>query len=235
MRDEITFDSISTGVGASPGELRSTLPPGSGPGFRAEGLNERLKAVRLMVFDVDGTLTDGRITYFEVPPGTAIGAPCGATSEVFHGTIANGRGALEAKSFHVTDGLAIKIAGILGYRVALVTGRKSPIVEARAAELGITLLRQGVWDKAAEMRSLLIETGFTKSQCLFMGDDIIDLPGMGECGVSVAPADAEAEVAAAVDWITRRPGGRGAAREVITGVLDAQGRSLKEAFGGRGR
>lgn len=192
----------------------ATLPQGSGPGFRVAGLLERLKAISLIVFDVDGTLTDGRITYLEVPFSAE-----GRTSE--------------AKAFHVTDGLAMKIAGILGYRVALVTGRKSSIVEVRAAELGITLVRQGVWDKASEMRSLLSETGLSREQALFMGDDIIDLPGMRESGISAAPADAEAEVAAAVDWITVRPGGRGAVREVITGILAAQERSLGEAFGGR--
>lgn len=193
---------------------RSTLPPGSGPGHRVDGLQERLEAIKLFIFDVDGTLTDGRITYVE-------------------SASPRGEATCEAKAFHVTDGLAMKIAGMLGYRVAIVTGRRSPIVEARAAELGITLVRQRVWDKAAEVVSLLAETGFSKEQALFMGDDIIDLPGMGEAGVSAAPADAEAEVAAKVDWITRRPGGRGAAREVVTGVLAAQGRSLEEAFGRR--
>lgn len=165
---------------------------------------EILKPVKCLIFDVDGTLTDGRLNYTE-------------------------RGE-EFKSFWVNDGLAMKIATRMGYHLAMVTGRTTDIVRRRAEDVGITIIRQGIWDKGVEVRSIAEELGLDQTEVLFMGDDIIDIPGFMAAGVGVAVANAAREVLAVADVITRAPGGQGAVREIIELVLLSQGRSLMDAF-----
>jgi 3-deoxy-D-manno-octulosonate 8-phosphate phosphatase (KDO 8-P phosphatase) len=159
---------------------------------------ERCAAVRMLVLDVDGVLTDGRITY------TADGT--------------------EIKSFHVRDGSGLVYWQRLGGRVAIVSGRSSPSVDVRAAELGITLVRQGAADKRAVFAALLESTGLRPAEVCVVGDDVPDLPLLGSCGLAVAVADACPEARAAAHYVTHAPGGRGAVREVVELILRAQGR-----------
>jgi 3-deoxy-D-manno-octulosonate 8-phosphate phosphatase (KDO 8-P phosphatase) len=167
-------------------------------------LLEAFKKIKLFIFDVDGTLTDGNLYFAE-----------------------NGG---EIKAFGVTDGLAMKVAGRLGYKVAIVTGRESEMVERRTKELSLAACRQKVWNKKESCLDVMKELGSKPEETLFMGDDIIDIPGMRACAVGVAVLNSSPEVLAEADYITEKPGGKGAAREVITLVLESQGRSLMEAF-----
>jgi 3-deoxy-D-manno-octulosonate 8-phosphate phosphatase (KDO 8-P phosphatase) len=156
-----------------------------------------MERIRLLAFDVDGVLTDGRI----------IVGPDGG----------------EWKRFHVRDGLGIVAALRAGLFVVFVSGRKSRAVAARARELRITANRPGIRDKAAEMRDLRDRLGVEKGETLFLGDDVVDLPAYSESGVAVAVGDAHPRVKAAAAAVCATHGGAGAAREVIEAVLLARG------------
>ena len=158
----------------------------------------RAAAVELLVLDVDGVLTDGRITY------TADG--------------------VEVKSFHVRDGSGLVVWRKLGKRTAIVSGRASQAVDMRAAELGISPVVQGAPDKGAALRQVLADTGLRPEQACGVGDDLPDLPVLRACGLAVAVADACPEARAAAHYVTRAAGGRGAVREVVEFILRAQGR-----------
>jgi 3-deoxy-D-manno-octulosonate 8-phosphate phosphatase (KDO 8-P phosphatase) len=158
----------------------------------------RAARLRLVCFDVDGTLTDGRLLYD-----------------------ADG---VESKAFHVQDGLGLKLLQSQGIAVALVTARQSPIVARRGAELGLAHVLQGCRDKRAALFELCAGLGLAPAQAGFMGDDLPDLPAMLECGLAAAPRDATPPVLARAHWRSERRGGRGAAREFCDFVLAAQGR-----------
>lgn len=160
------------------------------------GLLARAARIELLVLDVDGVLTDGRIVL----------TPDGA----------------ELNSFHVRDGSAIVAWRTLGRRVAIVSGRSSPAAAMRAAELGIDPVRQGVTDKRAALNGILRATGKTAEQTCMIGDDLPDLPIMCAVGLPIAVADACAEVRAAAACATIAGGGNGAVREAIEWLLRAQ-------------
>ena len=166
-----------------------TLDPGS--------LAERLAAIRLLVTDVDGVLTDGVIAVDD-------------------------RG-VETKHFSVKDGSAISLWRKSGRKVAILSGRRAECVDRRAAELGIHPVVQGSAEKGADFLAILGELRETVESTLYMGDDWADLPAIVEAGVSACPSDAAAEVRKAVDVVTQAPGGRGAVREVIERVLKERG------------
>ena len=157
----------------------------------------RAANIRLAVFDVDGTLTDGRLWYAE-----------------------NGH---EAKVFHVHDGLGLKRLQANGIEVALITARISHPVALRAEELGIAHVYQGQGDKRACLSELLDALHLTPEQAAFTGDDLPDLPPMRIAGLAVAVANAHPWVADAAHWQTAKSGGMGAAREVCDLILHAQG------------
>lgn len=159
----------------------------------------RAARVRLAAFDVDGTLTDGRLYFSD-----------------------DGR---ELKSFDVHDGQGLKLLAGIGIEIALITARTSPLVVRRAADLGIRHLIQGCHDKGAALSALCASLRIETGSAAFMGDDLPDLAAMAVAGFSVAPANAHAWVAQRVDWQTRAAGGFGAAREFCDFVIDAQGRS----------
>ncbi len=158
---------------------------------------EAAKKIKLIAFDVDGVLTDGKISY-------------SSSGE-------------EIKSFNVRDGHAIKMAARAGLTVAVITGRESPIVQRRCQELGIELLYQGIKDKQLSLGDIMERTGFAASEITFMGDDIVDLPVMMLVGLGCSPSDAAEEVRERSDLVTRAPGGNGAARELVLIILQAQG------------
>jgi 3-deoxy-D-manno-octulosonate 8-phosphate phosphatase (KDO 8-P phosphatase) len=169
----------------------------------------RAAAVRLMAFDVDGTLTDG-------------GLHVGPSGEGF-------------KRFSVRDGLGLVLLREAGIRVALVTGRSSAIVEQRARELRIDTVLQGVGDKAAAMRDLCTQAGLEPTQAGFMGDDWPDLPAMLAVGFAAAVADAAPQVKHVAHWVATAPAGGGAVRELAEYLLRAQGRldAMLGRFDGR--
>jgi 3-deoxy-D-manno-octulosonate 8-phosphate phosphatase (KDO 8-P phosphatase) len=160
-------------------------------------LQQRCTAIDLLVLDVDGVLTAGGIVY----------ADDGA----------------ELKTFHVRDGSGLKVWRQAGKRAALVTGRTSPVVGVRAAELGLEPVVQGAADKLTAYRDILTQTASRPEQVAYVGDDLPDLPVLLHCGLAVAVADACAEVRAAAHYVTRAGGGRGVVREVVELILRCQG------------
>jgi 3-deoxy-D-manno-octulosonate 8-phosphate phosphatase (KDO 8-P phosphatase) len=162
----------------------------------------RAAKIRLAVFDVDGTLTDGRLWY--------------------------GEDGHETKVFHVHDGLGLKRLQAHGVQVAIITARISHPVALRAEELDIAHVYQGQSDKRACLNDLLDALQLTPEQAAFVGDDLPDLPPMGVVGLAVAVADAHPWVSERAHWCTQRGGGRGAAREVCDLILHAQGKSDAE-------
>ena len=160
-------------------------------------IDRRLARVQLLLLDVDGVLTDGGVTW-------------------------NNEG-IEQKTFNIRDGLGLRLWQRAGCRAGIVTGRSSRIVQVRAEELGIGIVRQGVEDKLAVAGSIVTECGLSWEQTAFIGDDLPDLPVVMRCGVGAAVADACPELVAAAHVVTRRVGGRGAVRELIERMLAARG------------
>lgn len=161
-------------------------------------LLERAAAVRLMIFDVDGILTDGSLHF-------------GADGELF-------------KSFNVLDGHGIKLLQQNGIATAIISARVSPIVLRRASDLAIEHLIQGAHDKRSAFAELSARTGIPASACGFIGDDWLDLPLLLQVGFAASVPNAHAEVRARVHFVTETSGGRGAAREVCDLLLRAQGK-----------
>jgi 3-deoxy-D-manno-octulosonate 8-phosphate phosphatase (KDO 8-P phosphatase) len=151
----------------------------------------------MLVLDVDGVLTDGSIIY--------------------------GDNGVEVKAFHVRDGSGLKLWHQAGKQSAIITGRTSPVVEVRAAELGVQRVIQGAANKLAAFEELLAQTGLRPEQVGCMGDDLPDLPLLLRAGLAVAVADACTEVRSAAHHVTRAAGGRGAVRQVIELILRCQG------------
>lgn len=163
----------------------------------AADLARKAAGIRLLLFDVDGVLTDGRI--------------------LLH---ADGS---ESKAFSIRDGTGIVWAQRAGLATGLLSARHSAATTARAAQLGIRIVRQQAGDKLQMYRELLEEEGVSDGEVAFMGDDVLDLPVLSRVGLSAAPADAAPDVLARVDWVSNRVGGDGAARELIELLLRAQG------------
>lgn len=153
--------------------------------------------IRLIISDVDGVWTDGRIIY------------AGERSEI--------------KEFNVRDGLAAKLAQRSGITVALLTSRRSQALERRARELGILELHQGAANKLEQAQRLAQKLGVTFSQLLYAGDDLPDLAPMTHAAISAAPSDAAPEVLAAATWKLTTRGGRGAFRELVERLLRERG------------
>ncbi|MDO4905774.1 MAG: HAD-IIIA family hydrolase [Lautropia sp.] len=154
------------------------------------------RQIRLLAMDVDGTLTDGRIWI-------------GSQGEI-------------AKSFSVRDGFGIKLLQKAGIQLAVITGRRSTIVEQRATELGIDHVFQGVVDKRATLKTLCEQLGIGLEETAFMGDDWPDLSAMQACALPVAPVDAVPEVLAAARWIATARAGEGALREFANFLLNSR-------------
>lgn len=161
-------------------------------------LTSRATRIKLLAFDIDGVLTDGRLYY-------------GDKGEVF-------------KVFNVHDGFGIKLAKLSGIEVAIISSRKSEMVTARAADLGITHVYQGVPNKRTLLAGLLEKVGFGWPGVAFMGDDLVDLPAMLRSGMAIAPANAHPQVKERAHYVTQAQGGEGAVREAIEYILSAQGK-----------
>ena len=163
----------------------------------------RARRVRLVAFDVDGVLTDGSIAYTDKGD--------------------------EIKSFNAHDGSAIKRLLANGIEVALITGRASPMVERRAAELGIRHLYAGAADKLDALNQLLDKLDLDAGACAYVGDDLPDLPVLKAVGLPISVPNGQPEVRAAAHHITERAGGAGAASDVCRLILTARARPEPEA------
>jgi 3-deoxy-D-manno-octulosonate 8-phosphate phosphatase (KDO 8-P phosphatase) len=160
-------------------------------------IDTRAAGIRLVLFDVDGVLTDGRVLVHA--DGT------------------------ESKSFAIRDGIALVWAQRYGIRVGFLSARLSATTPQRAAQLGVTLVYHGVTSKLATYERILSDLGLADAQVAYMGDDVVDIAVLGRVGLSAAPADAVAEVRSRVHYVTGAPGGGGAARELIERILRVQG------------
>jgi 3-deoxy-D-manno-octulosonate 8-phosphate phosphatase (KDO 8-P phosphatase) len=175
--------------------------------LKREGLDDALKRakdLKLMIFDVDGIMTDGTLYYSE-------------------------RGE-ELKAFNIQDGHGIKMLKQYAVEVALITARRSRAVELRAANLGIAHLYQGVEDKREAYAALLEQLGLASEQSGYMGDDLLDLPLITRCGFAATVAAAPEAVRKRAHYVARAGGGHGAVREVCEFILRAQG-MLERAIG----
>jgi 3-deoxy-D-manno-octulosonate 8-phosphate phosphatase (KDO 8-P phosphatase) len=161
-------------------------------------IDDKARQIKLLVFDVDGVLTDGRV--------------------LIHGD------GTESKLFGIRDGIAMVWAQRVGLKIAWLSARTSATTPHRAAQLGVTTVYQGVKSKAAAFNQILAAEGVSDTEVAFMGDDIVDLAVLARVGLSAAPADAVEEVRRRVDWISTSPGGQGAARELVELVLRTQNR-----------
>lgn len=159
-------------------------------------LAKKARAISLLVLDVDGILTDGRMIY--------------STDG-------------ELVAFHILDGHGMKLALRCGLSLAIISGRESVMVARRARELGVQEVHQRVLDKLPVFESLLLRKRLTAAQVACMGDDLLDLPLLRRAGLAITTPGAVDEVRAAAHYITRRPGGEGAVREAIEMLLKAQG------------
>ena len=161
-------------------------------------MDERLKKIKLLLLDVDGVMTDGRIIFDS-----------------------NG---VESKFFNVKDGHGIKMLQRAGIEVGIISGRESMVVANRAAELGIERVFQKALDKLSPYLKILADTGLADDEVAFIGDDLIDIPVLQRVGFAAAPADAVTEVFPFVHLVTKNSGGWGAVREISDLLLKAQGR-----------
>ncbi|HTH43739.1 MAG TPA: HAD family hydrolase [Oxalicibacterium sp.] len=157
----------------------------------------RAAQVRLMIFDVDGVLTDGSLHF-------------GPDGEVM-------------KTFNVLDGHGMKLLQAAGVVTAIISARKSPIVLRRAADLGIAHVMQGIHNKKEAFEELLRTTQVAPEHCGFVGDDVIDLPILTRVGFAASVPNGHSEVRSRVQYVTQAGGGRGAARELCDFILRAQG------------
>lgn len=165
----------------------------------ASDLLQRAARIRLVGFDVDGTLTDGRLLY--------------------------GTDGQEAKAFHVQDGMGLVLLREAGIELALVTARVSPVVEQRGRELRIAHVHTGERSKLACMQRIAAGMGIGMEQVAFMGDDLPDLATLRGVGLAIAPANAHPWILQAVHWVTPRRGGEGGARDACDLLLHAQHRT----------
>lgn len=159
---------------------------------------ERARRIRLMILDVDGVLTDGRLWY----------GPAGE----------------ELKAFHSFDGHGLKMLAESGVRCALLSGRRSAAVAKRAAELGIEQVLQGIDDKLASYREMLRAQNLRPEETGYMGDELVDLPVLTRCGFACAPREAPEAVRSRVHYVAAAPAGQGAVREVCEYLMRAQDR-----------
>jgi len=184
----------------------------------------RAKRIKLLLFDVDGVLTDGKLFIFPAPAGieqTTLDHPAKRGGQGGFGLVSETL--IEAKGFHAHDGTAISLARLGGIKTGLITKRVSETVALRARDLKLEHVHQGIQDKLTVFEEILNQEGLTADQAGFVGDDVIDLPVMRNCGFAVAVANARAEVKKDAHYVTPNAGGNGALRDAIEYVLKAQG------------
>ena len=166
-----------------------------------EDAEARARNIKVLVFDVDGVLTDGLITVIPKLDGSGV----------------------ETKGFHAHDGLGISLARLGGIRTGIITKRQSQTVAIRARDLHLEFVYQGQAHKTHAAQEIAAKAGITMDELCYVGDDIVDLPVMRICGLAIATANARPQVLNAAHWITPHPGGQGAGRDAVDFILTAQG------------
>jgi 3-deoxy-D-manno-octulosonate 8-phosphate phosphatase (KDO 8-P phosphatase) len=161
----------------------------------------RAKKIKLLLMDVDGVLTDGKLFYFQTREGVVE----------------------ETKGFDSKDGIALQLAHEAGIQTGFISGRRSAGVVERAKILKVTFVYQEIWRKTPAYEEILKKTGLKDDQVAYVGDDLPDLPIFGRVGLAAAPADSAPELLKAAHLVTKKPGGRGAVREVVELILKSQG------------
>ncbi len=162
---------------------------------------KRAKHIKIVLMDVDGTITSGGVTLLSQPDGSA----------------------LEIKTFDAHDGQGMTLARTAGLRTGVITGRESAALRRRAREMGIEFVYEKQPHKIAALEEILKKAGVTESEVAFLGDDLPDIPIMKRCGLAVAVGDAMPEVKRAAHFVTKAIGGKGAARELIEVILKSKG------------
>ena len=178
-------------------------------------LRARAKKIKLLLMDVDGVLTDGRIYYVPHPQG----------------------GIVETKTFHSRDGLGLRFAREAGLKTGIISGRKSPIVQHRAKELRIDYLFEQALDKLPPYEEILRKAGLKDAQVCYIGDDLVDLPILRRVGLAVGVGNGDRALRTRVHYWTEAHGGQGAVRETIELILKAQGKwdRILHSYLGKGR
>jgi 3-deoxy-D-manno-octulosonate 8-phosphate phosphatase (KDO 8-P phosphatase) len=166
-----------------------------------EDAEARARQIKVLIFDVDGVLTDGQLTFIPKLDGTAA----------------------ETKGFHAHDGLGISLARLGGLRTGIITKRQSQTVAIRARDLHLEFVYQGQAHKLGAAKEICAQAGITLDELCYVGDDIVDLPVMRACGLAIATANARPQVLEMAHWITPNRGGQGAGRDAIDFILSAQG------------
>lgn len=188
----------------------------------------RAKKIKLILFDVDGVLTDGKLFFFPKPQGAELTTQQHAEKHGGEGGFGlYSQTAIEAKGFHAHDGTAISLARLARLKTGLITKRISETVALRARDLKMEYVYQGIQDKLTAFREILKATNLSAAEACFVGDDVIDLPVMWNCGFAVAVANARDEVKRDAHYVTKHGGGNGAARDAVEFILKAQGKWKK--------
>jgi 3-deoxy-D-manno-octulosonate 8-phosphate phosphatase (KDO 8-P phosphatase) len=185
----------------------------------------RARRIKLLLFDVDGVLTDGKLFIFPAPAGAQ------QTTQQ-HAAKHGGQGGfglvsqtlIEAKGFHAHDGTSISLARLAGIKTGLITKRISETVALRARDLKLEHVHQGIQDKRTVFEEILQQEGLRPSEAAFVGDDVIDLPVMRNCGLAIAVKNARDEVKEEAHYVTPHAGGDGALRDAVEYILKAQGK-----------
>ena len=170
---------------------------------------DRARKIKIILFDVDGVLTDGSIWLIPVPVASADGTTASKM--------------IEAKGYNAHDGTAISLARLGGMKCGIITKRISETVQMRARDLKLEFVYLGQAFKMKPVREIMEKEGITLDEIAYVGDDVIDLPVMRECGFAVAVADARERVKAEAHYVTPNRGGHGAARDAVEFILEAKG------------
>jgi 3-deoxy-D-manno-octulosonate 8-phosphate phosphatase (KDO 8-P phosphatase) len=185
---------------------------------------DRARRIKIILFDVDGVMTDGGIWIFPAPAASNSGTQThisGKDGKAGYGFASETM--VEAKGFHAHDGTGISLARLAGMKCGFITKRISDTVALRARDLKLEFLYMGQSFKMQAVRKIMEEEDVTLEEIAFVGDDIIDLPVMRECGLAIAVANARVQVKAAAHYVTEHEGGHGAGRDAVEFILEAQG------------
>jgi 3-deoxy-D-manno-octulosonate 8-phosphate phosphatase (KDO 8-P phosphatase) len=193
----------------------------------------RARKIKLLLFDVDGVLTDGKLFFLpdrEHDPTQAKSGPESPTLRTLpnpDGSQLTAQGSIEFKGFHAHDGVANSLARVAGLRTGLITRRYSETVALRAHDLKLEFVEQGNQDKGVALKEIAKKAGLALDEVAFVGDDIVDLPAMRAGGLAIAVKNARAEVKKEAHYITPHAGGDGALRDAVEFILKAQGKWKK--------
>ena len=185
----------------------------------------RARRIKLLLFDVDGVLTDGKLFIFPAPAAAPQSIAAQAAKHGGQGGFGlHSQSLIEAKGFHAHDGTSISLARLGGIKTGLITKRISETVALRARDLKLEYVRQGIQDKRTAFNEIIREEGIGPAEAAFVGDDIIDLPAMRAAGLAIAVKNARSEVKKEAHYVTPNAGGDGALRDAVEFILKAQGK-----------